>query len=89
MNVLVKKTIHMLLMFGIRLKWKGIRGGISYIAKRHDKFLLNSNEYSLVEENGSDGYKLEVDLEYPDKLHELDNDYPLAPKNLKLVVKLL
>ena len=28
------------------------------------------------------GYLLEVDLEYPDKLHESHNDYPLAPKKL-------
>ena len=26
------------------------------------------------------GYLLEVDFEYPDKLHELQNDYPLAPE---------
>ena len=25
---------------------------------------------------------LKVDLEYPDKLHELHNDYPLAPEKL-------
>ena len=25
---------------------------------------------------------IEVDLEYPHKLHELHNDYPLAPENL-------
>ena len=28
------------------------------------------------------GYLLEVDLKYPDKLHELHNDYPLAPEKL-------
>ena len=28
------------------------------------------------------GYFLEVDFEYPDELHELHNDYPLAPKKL-------
>ena len=27
------------------------------------------------------GYLLEVDLEYPDKLHELHNDYLLALEN--------
>ena len=28
------------------------------------------------------GYILEVDLEYPDELHELHNDYPLAPRKV-------
>ena len=28
------------------------------------------------------GHFLEVNLEYPDKLHELHNDYPLAPEKL-------
>ena len=34
-------------------------------------FCLNS-----IGENNSVGYILEVDLEYPDDLHELHNDYP-------------
>ena len=28
------------------------------------------------------GYILEVELEYPDELHELHNDYPLVPEKL-------
>ena len=38
-------------------------------------------KYSIREYN-SIGYFLEVDLKYPDKLHELHNNYLLAPKKL-------
>ena len=37
---------------------------------------MSISEKSLI------GYFLEVDLEYSDKLHELHNDYPLAPEKL-------
>ena len=108
---------------------KGMRGGISYIAKRHSKansnytknydsskesvFImyldannlyglamtqylpngefkwLSENEIddfdlNLVKENSSDGYILDVDLEYPSELHDLHNDYPLAPEKLEI-----
>ena len=36
---------------------------------------------SVIEKSDT-GYLLEVDLEYPDELHELHNDYPLAPEKL-------
>ena len=49
------------------------------IQKEFNKLLLNS-----IGENISDGYILQVNLEYPDKLHELHNDYPLAPEKLEI-----
>ena len=109
---------------------KGLRGGISYIAKRYAKannkymnyydpkkpstftsYLDMNNlygwamsEYLSCEgyewlkkidkfdampisecnsiEKSSIGYFLEVYLIYPDELHELHNDYPLAPEKL-------
>ena len=45
--------------------------------KNVDKFDVNS-----INEISDTGYFLEVDLEYPDELHELHNDYPLAPEKL-------
>ena len=113
---------------------KGMRGGITYIAKRYSKannkykksnndikpskyimYLDANNLYgwamsqyfpyseskwlnqkgidkvdvNLIGENSLDGYILEVDLEYPDELHELHNDYPLAPEKLSYEKKLV
>ena len=42
-----------------------------------DEFDVNS-----VSEKSPIGYFLQVDLEYPDQLHELQNYYPLAPEKL-------
>ena len=104
---------------------KGLRGGISCIAKRYGKannkymkdydskklskfityldmnnlygraisgnlpyggfkWLKNVNGFDVnsINEKSSIGYFLEVDVEYPDELHELHNDYPLAPEKL-------
>ena len=46
------------------------------------KWLKNVDRFYVmsVNEKSRIGYLLEVDLEYPDKLHELRNDYPLAPE---------
>ena len=34
--------------------------------------------------NSSTGYVLEVDLEYPQKLHDILNDYSLAPEKINI-----
>ena len=48
------------------------------------EWLENTDEFDVnsVDEKSDTGYFLEVDLEYPDNLHELHNDYPLAPEKL-------
>ena len=51
-------------------------GGFKWL-KNVDKFHVIS-----ISKKSPVGYFLEVDLEYPDELHELHNDYPLAPENL-------
>ena len=39
-------------------------------------------DLALIDEDGDFGYGLEVDLEYPEELHELHNDLPMAPENI-------
>ena len=39
---------------------------------------------NLIEENSPIGYILEVDLEYPDEVHELHNDYLMVPERLEI-----
>ena len=45
---------------------------------------IDKSDVNSFGENSPDGYILEVGLEYLDELHELDNDYPLAPEKLKI-----
>ena len=111
---------------------KGLRGGISYIAKRYseanNKYMKNydptkpskyisyldmNNLYvwaisgylpyggfqwlknfdnfdvNSLSENSPIGYILELDLEYPDELHVLHNDYALAPEKLTIPYDML
>ena len=111
---------------------KGLRGGISYIAKRYAKvnnkyingynpkkpskfitYFNMNNLYGLglseylpyggfkwlknvhgfdinsISKKSPIGYFIKVDLEYPDDLHELHNDYPLAPEKLAVSSEML
>ena len=52
--------------------------------KNVDNFDLNS-----ISKEGSIGYIFEVDLKYPDELHVLHNDYPLAPEKLPITYDML
>ena len=52
--------------------------------KEIGRFDVNS-----IEENSSIGYVLKVDFEYPSKLHELHNDYPLAPEKIEISQNML
>ena len=54
------------------------------MVKNVDGFGINS-----ISEKSSIGYNLEVGLEYPDELHLLHNDYPLAPQKLAIPYDML
>ena len=55
-----------------------------YVPYKKFEWLENIDEFNVItiNEKSDIGYILEVDLEYPKELHELHNDYPLAPKKL-------
>ena len=58
-------------------------GGFNWL-KNVDGF-----DVTLIGKKSRIGYILEVDLEYPDELHELHNDYPLAPEKLAVSYDML
>ena len=41
-------------------------------------------DVNLISEESPIGYFLEADLEYPDELHELHNDFPLVSEKLAI-----
>ena len=58
--------------------------GVFKWLKNVDRFDVNS-----ISKKSPIGYILEVDLEYPDELHVLHNDYPLAPEKLAILCGML
>ena len=62
-----------------------------YLPYEKFQWLENINEFNVmsVSECNSIGYFSEVDLKYPDELHELHNDYPLAPEKLAVSIDML
>ena len=43
----------------------------------------------MYKENSEKGFIAEVDLEYPEELHDLHNDYPVAPEKVKVTKDML
>ena len=62
-----------------------------YLPYEEFEWLENVDEFDVNSINGKSdtGYFLEVDLEYLDELHELHNDYPLAPEKLTVTNDML
>ena len=50
--------------------------GFECLENIHNFDIMSINDKSPI------GYFLEVDLEYPEELHELHNDFPLAPEKI-------
>ena len=60
-------------------------GGIRWLTEKE----INNIDLAKYKEDGKRGVILEVDLEYPQELHHLHNDYPLAPEKMKVTKEML
>src|SRR2546426_4804001 len=50
---------------------------------------IDKLNFDNVQDNDDYSYILEVDLDYPEHLHELHNDYPLAPESISVEEEML
>ena len=48
----------------------------------HDFRWIEPIDVTMVPDDAKEGYILEVDLAYPENLHDLHSDYPLAPESI-------
>ena len=70
-------------LYGWAMSGYLLYGGFKWL-KSVDNFDVNS-----ISEKSPTGHILEVDLKYPDELHALHNDYPLAPEQLAIPYDML
>ena len=54
-------------------------GGFKWMTSKE----INNTNFNSVKEDSPIGYMLEVDLKYPNELHDLHNNYPLDREKLK------
>ena len=62
-----------------------------YLPYGEFEWLRNVDSFDVIsiDKKSDVGYTLEVDLKYPNELHELHNDYPLAPEKLTVTNDIL
>jgi len=60
-------------------------GGFRWLTKRE----IKNYDLAKYKDDSKKGLILEVDLEYPNELHDLHNDYPLAPEKVKVTEDML
>ncbi|KAF0541971.1 zinc finger protein [Gigaspora margarita] len=59
-------------------------GGHRWIMPEETPDLFNKITKWEIPDNAEKGYILEVDLDYPYKLHKAHTSYPLAPENIEI-----
>ena len=60
-------------------------GGFRWMTEKQ----INKIDLAKYKEDSEKGFILEVDLKYPEELHDLHNDYPLGPEKVKVTNKML
>ena len=60
-------------------------GGFRWMTEKH----INNLNLAKYKEDCNKGLIIEVYLEYPEKLHDLHNDYPLGPEKIKVTDSML
>ena len=60
-------------------------GGFRWMTQKQ----IDKTNLALYKEDSKKGLILEVDLDYPNELHDLHNDYPLAPEKVKVTDNML
>ena len=55
-------------------------GGFRFLSEEE----IASIKWTNVSDESETGYVLECDLEYPSELHELHNNFPLAPEHMRI-----
>jgi hypothetical protein len=53
------------------------------------EYEINKIDFANVPGDSDTGYIVECDLEYPSELHQLHNDYPLAPEHMTITEDML
>ena len=71
-------------LYGWAMIQKLPTGGFKWVDDVNVQRFTPERIAKLAEENGDIGYYLEVEVDYPEKLHNLHNDLPFMPERMKI-----